>query len=261
MMLLETKTDNDPIKKNKLNLYSDQIMDKIIANTDIPSNSTVMFGDSMYSGQIYTSNDIIVSREHAVHNGLPIFETAECEKILREVYNIPVDQEIIYVTSNTDGSMNDKDTTSYKLAAYNSITKERLELNHCSDISNTVSIPLRLNNGLNLTLYNEMKELGIDILNPNDPAFNDKCVSYSDINGEDMSLSWRRENLYQQKMPICLGTDCTYTGINEFNYVTCNCTGLQSDSEFINDVTQIILGSLSDINIGIVTCTHVIPVC
>jgi hypothetical protein len=257
-MLLEMKTSNDTLKKQQLKTYKEEITDKIVASIDLPSNNTMVFGDSMYAGQIYSSNDITTSRDNAIANGLPVFNMTECEQILRKVYSLAENSTIIYVTSATDGLLNESNLTSYGITAYDWETKKRLELDNCEDVKNSVEVPLTDTTGLNMTLYNELKEQGIDLFNPNDPIFNDICISYTD-NSTDTTLNWRRQHLHPQKMPICVGINCTYQGINEFDYVKCDCTGMNSGSEVLNQISEILLESLSEINIVIVTCYKQIP--
>jgi hypothetical protein len=259
LMLLEAKTDNDPLKKEKLKSQLGEITDQIVANMDLPSGNTLLFGDGMFSGQIYTSDELSAAKDNAIANNLPIYNITECEKKLREVNNIPEDNSIIYVTSATDGAFDDQNSTSYKFIAYDSVTKKRLDLSECEDLKSRVELPLDTSQ-FNMTLYNELKEQGIDIFNPNDAIYNDRCISYTNNEtGSDTTLNWRRQFLLTQKVPICVGFNCTYQGVSEFNYLKCDCSGLNSGSGIVDSITQMLLDSLSEINIGIVACYKQIP--
>jgi hypothetical protein len=259
LMLLQAKTDGDSLNKEKMQQQLDEIIDKVVANSDLSRDDTLLFGDSLYSGQIYTSGSLTAARDNAMDNNLPIYNITECEKMLREMYNLSANDTIVYVTSATDGQLNDKNSTSYKIKAYDNVSKERLNLDYCEDIKNRVEIPLDTSQ-FNMTLYNELIEQGIDIFDPKEAIFNDRCISYTDnTTNSDTSLNWRREHLYSQKVPMCIGFNCTYDGVNEFNYLNCNCAGLNSDSAVLNSVSEILLSSLSEINIGIVTCYKQIP--
>jgi hypothetical protein len=258
-MMVETKSSNDPLQKQKLQLYSTEIMDKIVYNIDLTSNSTKLFGDSVFAGQIYKSSDFEQSLDMAIQNNLPIFNMTECEVQLKQKYNLNKDSEIIYVTSMTDRLMNIQNKTSYNILAYENKTKQKLDLTYCNKTS-TVEMPLTNTSMINLTLYKVMKEQGIDIFNPDDPIFNDICVSYNDNNNlMDTTLNWRRQNLYQQKRPMCIGFNCTYKSINEFNYIKCSCSELDSQSSIINTLSDVLMSTLSEINISIVTCYKQIP--
>jgi hypothetical protein len=248
-MLLEAKTNNDPGEIDKLKSDSEDLISKVVENSDL--NDTVVFGNSLYGGQIYTSDDEALSQENAIKNGLPIFDTKECEAILKAKYNLT--GSVIYVTSSTDSLLNTNNLDSYKILAYDSVSKQKLDLEYCDTATQQVHIPMTAE--VNLTLYNKMKEEGIDIFDPNDPIFNDRCASYVDeTTGKDTSLNWRRENLFQKQVPMCVGFNCTYVGINEFDYLTCNCTGFGSKSELVNQVLDSAIKTLSNFNIGIVRC-------
>jgi hypothetical protein len=259
LMLLEAKTTDDPLKKSQLRNYSDGIIDKVISSIDLSNKNSMVFGDDMYSGQIYSSDDEIY-REDAILNNLPIYNMTECESTLRGVYGLTENSTIIYITSVTNGLLNENNSTSYKITAYDGETMKKLSLTYCEDVSNSVEIPLSNTSELNLTLYNEMKEQGIDIFNPNDPIYNDICMSYIDNSTDsDTTITWRRKHLNPQKMPMCIGVNCTYQGINEFNYIKCDCTGINSGSSIVDGVAEVLMDSLSEINIGIVSCYRQIP--
>jgi hypothetical protein len=257
LMLLGKKTSTDPATKEKIKKYTEAITDKLAASADI-SNGSVLFGDNMYSGQVYMSGDDI--SKSAIANRLPIYNMTECEDKLRDAYNLPRNTTIIYITSATDGAFAETNSTAYGITAYASDTKEKLNLDYCEDVKNNVQLPLPENFDVNMTLYNELKEQGIDMFNPDDPVFHDICIPYTDNStNSDTTLNWRRQNLYSQKKPMCIGFNCTYQGINEFNYLKCECSGIDTGSNVIDMFAENLLDSLSGINIGIVTCYKQIP--
>jgi hypothetical protein len=96
LMLLDAKTNS--LDKENLQNQLDQITDKIVTDIDLPTNGTLLFGEDMYSGQIYTSESLIAARENAIDNNLSIFNVTECEKKLREMYNMGQNDTIMYVT-------------------------------------------------------------------------------------------------------------------------------------------------------------------
>src|SRR2546429_263672 len=88
LMLLEAKTNNDTKKIKQLKSTSEDITTKVVARTQLPANNTIVFGNSLYSGQIYTSNDTSLSIDNALKNHLPIYNMTECENKLTAVYNL-----------------------------------------------------------------------------------------------------------------------------------------------------------------------------
>jgi hypothetical protein len=240
---------------------TEAIIDKVVSFTNIPTNGTVVIGDSMFSGQLYTSGtNSTTIRENAVTNGLPIYDTAACDKVLKEFYNLTDNDEILYLTGGFNPSLNQEAVSTYKITAYDGQTKQKLNMDLCQNISQTVELPLNSNTTeFNLTQYNEMKEAGIDIFDPEDPFFTDRCATFNST-GDGTSLSWRRKNLYQKKQPMCIGFSCTFEGISAYNYIKCNCTGLKTDIEMFNKLVDTIISSISKLNVGIITCYTAIPV-
>jgi hypothetical protein len=258
LQLLADKSDNKILEKEKIKQYKNVVLNKVVANTVLPLNNTILFGDSMYSGQIFKSSDEFLSRENAIANNLPVINYSECEAKLKRTYNMTKTHEIIYMTSRTDFS-NNQNSSSYDIYAYDNISKKRLDLNYCENTTNIVELPLTATNGLNMTLYNEMKKQGVDIFNSDDPFFNDICFTYIDNNtNSDVSLSWRRSNIYMQKKPMCIGLNCTYNGINEINYISCNCTGLGTESDLIDSIVDLTLTSLSEFNLRVIYCYNLV---
>jgi hypothetical protein len=257
-MMIQTKTDDSQVEKDKLKLTSTTIIDKYVSSTGLSTNSTSqLYGGSMISGQLYLGIDKNVI-EAAKNNSLPVYNITQCDIELKNKYNIT---KILYSTNNINSILNKDNTSVYSIKAYDYQTKQKLDLSVCSNITQDIAIPIDRSLDLNLTYYKDMKDKGVDIYNRDDPVFNDRCMTVADpLTGKDTTLTWRRNNIYQQKQPMCIGVNCTYKGIDEFDYISCSCTGLQSDSEFINQVVDYLLVSISEINIGVVFCYMQIPV-
>jgi hypothetical protein len=260
LMFLQKYTNNTD--SAQLRLKTQAIIDKLVGFTKVPANGSLVFGDSMYSGQMYTSNsNSKATYENAVKNNLPIYDTKACDVLLRAYYNITDDDEILYVTNNFDQSLSSNGLNSYTLTAYDSGTRTKLDINLCQNISQSVEIPLSNQTGFNLTQINQLKDQGYNVFDQNDPLFTDRCSIYIDKStGMDTSLTWRRNHLYQQRKPMCIGINCTLQGVSENSYIKCNCTGLQSDSQVFNEIFDSIISSVSELNVGITVCYFTIPV-
>jgi hypothetical protein len=239
--------------KQKLSDFND----KTIKYTNITKNDSMILGDSKVTTHIYSGSDTI-NRETAVKNNLPIFNMTECEAALKSYYNITQDTDIIYVTNSYDSSLNSEDVNSYQIKAYNSQSKEQLDTSICNNIKQTVKMPISNITDFNLTHYNELKQQGIDIFDPKNRYLNDRCVTID--TEDDISLTQRRENYSQRKMPECFGLNCTYSGIDTDNYVECSCSGIQTDIEFINKPINFLLNSVTKLNIDLIGCVSAFPV-
>jgi hypothetical protein len=260
-LLLGNQIDSENgnrIESNILKLMADELLNKAVlyGNLNNATNSTII-GDKALSSHIYLSSSQQDSINVAIKDNFPVYNMTECEATLRKYYNITGD--IVYAANNYDGILNkDNNTNSYTISVYDYETKKKLDLDLCMDDQIEVQLPLTNTSDLNLTFYKEMKNKGIDIFNPDDAAFNDICF-IDTYNGTDTTINWRREHYLNQKIPMCVGVNCTYQGLTEDNYVTCKCSGLQGDSSLINTIVNYFLESLSDYNIWVIYCYKQIP--
>jgi hypothetical protein len=256
-MAISSKSKNS-VDKEMLKLKAEEINSKQLLYSDVKDNETLITGDEMFSSQLYKSSSALKGKQDAMKNGLPVYDTADCEAFLRGYYNMSDTSDILYMANKFDASMNADGTNSYKLSAYDSVTKSPLNLDLCSGTANTVQIPVDPKE-VNMTLYNAMKnKSNIDIYNENDPAFNDICYTYVNTDGKDTTLNWRRTNLLQEKLPMCIGFNCTYEGLNEFDYVQCNCTGFKSNVEIVNKFVDVAVKTLAELNLKVIYCYKVI---
>jgi hypothetical protein len=255
-MSLEVKSGNDPIQKQALKDKANDLSSMQALIAQVPGNDSLITGDKMFTSQIYTSDSDQI--KNAAKNGLAIYNLTQCEIVLREHYNLTEDTKILYVSNKFDGSLNENKTDSFMINAYDAVTRQKLDFDICKDIENSVQVPL--SSDVNMTLYNEMKSQGIDIFNSSDVLFTDRCSSYLDPKtGKDTSLNYRREKIYQQVKPVCIGVNCTYEGINDLSYVQCNCKGIKSNVEVFNSIVNLAIEDLSRVNLGIVLCYAIVP--
>jgi hypothetical protein len=256
-MMLSSRSSS-ALDKQMLKLKADDLNAKQIQYLTVPDNGTLITGDQMLSSQIYKGS--ANNKTAAINNNMPIYDTSQCEAVLRKYYNMSDTSEIIYIANKFDASMNVDNTNSYKIAAYDSVTRQPLNMDLCGDTSNTIEIPVDKNE-VNMAYINQLKNKSqIDAFNQSDPAFNDYCFTYIDPQtGRDTTVNWRRQNLLQTKLPMCIGFNCTYEGINEFDYVKCNCTGFQSNVEIVNKFVDVAVKTVAELNLKVIYCYKMIP--
>jgi hypothetical protein len=246
------KSNNNSIELKKLKLDANKLLDQLVSTVNLNNTEGMVFGDSMYSGQVFkiTNNDTFIA-ELATSNSLPLYNMTECDKLLKSYYNV---SDITYATSSLDGTVvHDTGNNLYNINAYDTATSAPLDLNYCNN-SLTVQLPLVDISEIDITKFNEMKKQGVDIFNPNDPAFNDRCNAHVDnITGLDTTVNWRKKNYLSHKVPVCVGHNCTYKAISEKNYITCDCQGLSSIGIF-NRMENVVTATIAQVNLGIVTC-------
>jgi hypothetical protein len=252
-MALENLNDYSQSEKDRLKIKAIQLNKKIVKSGNFTNGTNMVMGDSMFSTYVYTNSE--VSRENAITLAHPIFNSTDCEDFLIKAYNLTSPDEIVYITNKINSTLNTFDTDSYTYSAYDGITGEKLDLDLCNNLTYSVQMPISNKSEVNLTLYKELKDQGIDIFNPNDPAFTDRCFTHIDNQtGGDTTLNYRKQKYLQQNVPICMGINCTYKGISEFDYVECTCTGLVTDNELINTLVNTFMSAVSKFNIGVIFC-------
>jgi hypothetical protein len=256
-MMVETKTDDNPITKEQLKLKAVDLSHKLVEFGGDNYTTSIYSGDKMFSSLIFNASASNITEQAVMYNH-PIYNVTECQNILKKAYNITT---VIFATNNFDASLNKENTNQFTISAYDLKSKQSLDLDLCDNVTQTIKIPITNTTGLNLTLYKEMKKQGIDILNPNDPFYTDRCNRFTDNStSADTTLNWRRKTYLQGKMPLCVGLNCTYQGLDTGNYLSCQCQGMQSDAPIYYQLFNILTDSLSELNLGIIFCYKTIPV-
>jgi hypothetical protein len=88
-----------------------------------------------------------------------------------------------------------------------------------------VKIPIQQNSSIDISMYNEFKNQGINLYDSEDPIYTSRCITFKNkTNGYDTTLNSRRLNLYPNRSVIC-NANCTFQGFDENNYVQCDCSG------------------------------------
>jgi hypothetical protein len=238
--------------KNKMQ----SVLDQALKSVDL-TDATQIFGNTYMATQISRIDDtsLLAADKFALDNRLAIINTTDCISRLIAYYNTT---SIIIVKTDLDSSFNpfSNSTTSQSVNIdfYNSITREKLNKSICSDFD--IKLPLAAGSGINITEYNEViKTRGIDIYNPDDPAFTSRCVTDEDPDTSyDTTVNSRIRSLYKNKTMLCT-SGCKYVKIDSNNYVNCQCTGVtKTKSEFLNNICDWFLEGFSNININVVTC-------
>jgi hypothetical protein len=167
------------------------------------------------------------------------------------------------VKSDKDPSVSIKENTTsttskiVSISIYNSVTKAKLNTSLCDSIG--IKTPLKAN-ATDRQYYEAMRNQSIDIFDPNNPAFTDRCFQYIDNStGRDTTLNSRIQKYLQNNTIVCSsnsGTNCTYKGIDENGYVDCDCSGKVADDDISNDFINMLSTSYSSLNLDVVKCYH-----
>jgi hypothetical protein len=252
-----SEEDRDLMKKQISDIKNKTIQMVESIAIDPTLNKTI-FGNEYFSTQIIKSDNGDSAIKEALDNNLSIVNSTECLKKLRKYYNLSQDEQLAVIKTDSDPSLdignNNNTSTKVKIGIIDLETKQKLNYSIC-DTTISVEIPLKDNQVVNSTRYNEYKKDGIDIYNSTDPFFNSKCYSYS-MNGYDTTLNMRRNNIYSNTSITC-NQGCEYNGLNANNYVLCVCDpSTTSDHSVSNNFLQVVFESVSDINFDLVQCSN-----
>jgi hypothetical protein len=258
-MLLEVKTGkNDTNQLDYLKQIAKKFNNLLASKANVTNNGTTMTGERMFSSIIHSTNDTL-TREQSINNNFAYFNLTKCKAALVRFYNLTDTMDIMFITNNFNETLNQQGVNSYTISAYNAVTKEKLNIDLCQNITETIEIPISNITGLNITKYNILKQSGVDIFNPNDPIYNDRCLSFVDnsTSKSDTTVNWRKANLLSKQIPQCVGINCEYHGITADNNLNCTC-GIKTDIEILNTSVNIVLDYFSKLNIEIIMCPNAI---
>ena len=183
----------------------------------------------------------------------------ECEKILKNVYDIPDNYSLIMVKS--DSKTKDNSATNVLFELYHPITKTKLNMSFCNDVEIKIDIPIQLENNT-LDLYDSLLESGYNLFDSNDSFYNDICTVYTSINGTDMILSDRQNIIYSQSGNISLcQVGCSFRAYNKtIKTVQCDCnvqsTSVETNHDEIdkNELKQSFINTLLNSNFMVLKC-------
>ena len=183
----------------------------------------------------------------------------ECEKKLRDYYNISENSTLSVFQTETTSSNNKSLTNKLQYVVYDE-NNTLLNLSVCENQQIRINYAIKEHSEFNLTRYAHFEEKGIDILNNSDPFFNDICYSYSD-GDSDMILSDRISEIFQN-YSLC-DSGCEYEGLNSSSgTVSCSCpVSSDDDDDEDNESTNlktIFLSLFSDSTFGVIKCYNLV---
>jgi hypothetical protein len=238
-------------------------MTKAVQVLNLDPTSSALVGNNMYSTQFsYTNNKSLAdSIQDSLNNKLSYFSADKCFKTLKQHYNISDNQDLMI--SKTDlNSYTDLNnlkqplvSNSMQLKVYNPVSRAELNISLCYNDTFTIKVPIKSKDLLNLTMYKDLNQSGIDAYNPDSDAFNSPCFKYIDKSTDyDTTINFRRGNYFLNKSAVCNGSNCTYDTIDENDYVVCNCTNISEEDKIYSEFLNYFLSPLSTWNFYVVSC-------
>ena len=233
-------------------LTNNEMVESILNNTF--EDVTIDGYNSTY--QISTTKNQKLNIDN--NDGKSTIDLNECEEILKKSLNIS--DNISLILLKEDLKLNISSLTQVEYEVYDPLSKTKLDLNECKDITITINTPVELDEN-QLQLYKSLEDLGYNPYDPNDPFYNDFCTVYTTENGTDMILTDRKNDiLYQIPSPCEKG--CELKDINtQTQKAICECSPkniinstISTDNFEFNKLKDIILNIQNKINYKVLLC-------
>ena len=197
----ENQINNINRIKNAIEEHSiDYLLDNITNGGDdiIIEEANIKYQLSSSWNQNYKNNE-----------NLSNIRIGNCENILKEKYNISLDEPLIIF--KLDINMEGYKSPAIEYEIFNPRTKEKLNLKYCKDEQINISIPVKINEN-ELFLYNSKGEF-----------YNDICSTYTTKYNTDISLKDRQNEFLNKNMTLC-ESNCNYASYNyALKKVECKC--------------------------------------
>ena len=114
----------------------------------------------------------------------------------------------------------------YEIYLPNNNTK--LDLSVCSNSNITIYIPIELNEKTQ-KIYDSLKEQGYNLFDKNDKFYHDLCTPYKSIDGTDVILLDRKNDIYENNKLVCQ-KNCEFSDyLSDSKYLKCDCNITNED--------------------------------
>ena len=153
----------------------------------------------------YTKENIIIRTNNIIaqlskledqeneEQNLSNLNLGECEHKLKNAYKIPEDESLIIY--KTDIKLEGFSSTYVSFEVYDPFTLQLLNISICNDVEISINVPVELNHDIEV-LYQSLNESGYNLFDKNDSFYNDICAKYTTVNGTDILLSDRQNDIY-----------------------------------------------------------------
>ena len=221
-------------------------LDEILNNLLEGDKEDLIIKDSDITYQITTTDN----QNLKDYEDISVINLGDCEKRLRDAYDIDEDTPIIILKLDINKEGLSIPIVQYE--AYDSETKQYLNLSVCNDTKISIILPASIDE-------NEMYKY-----NSSNEYYNDICCTHTTESGTDIPISVRKSEFNNNNLSLC-EVDCELNGYDsETKKVSCECNVKESSekpSEIILNKKNLLNGFkdiTSSINIKIIKCYKVV---
>ena len=234
----------------------DEILDSYISNKL----------NSEYNGDNYALKVSTSASEKLLNfnnSKIPVIDLGDCEKNLKEFYNIPFDSSLIIIKLEEKSS--DIKSKNFQFDVFNPITYEKLDISICQNDTIDLYVPLLISEEKK-EKYDNILNQGYNPFDLNDKFYREICTPYSSENGTDVLLDEREEFVYSSVVneTIC-PENCDYSTYSLDNkYIKCECevnsTYITLDAKHISgeNIYLSFLSALKSSNYKVMICYNLV---
>ena len=222
----------DCVSKCPDNTYIDETNKKCF---DIPPKITISQIDDLILALpeqeiLFTQNGTVyvyesseegfnAAKDLAIENNLSYIDFEECINVLKNVWNIDKDQNLVIALVELNRTTQITNKLEYMIYKQNG---QKLDLSVCSNLNIRINYYITDVSNISLDLAKELEEKGVDIYNGKDDFFNNYCLNFTSKYNTDVILKDRR--LYYFKNVSYCELNCSYLHINiDEHRVECAC--------------------------------------
>ena len=168
---------------------------------------------------------------------ISIIDLGECEKKLREKYEIDKEHDLIIYKIDIQDL--EKSLTYVQYEVYHPKTFKKLNLDICNNVMINISIPAILDSET-ILLYQNLDNFGFNLFNSNDIFYSDICTKFTSINKTDLLLIDRKKDIFNRYANITICQEnCNLESYNHNSKrVSCFCNTQLNDSNIDLDIKQ-----------------------
>ena len=208
---------------NNTEIY-DVIRNQILSEYSPDNNkSQIIEGVDNIIYQITTEKneiELLKNGDLSDNYSLSIIDLGECESILKKEYGLNDDDTLIYLKKEKiSDKSSDKDI---EFEVYEPDNKTKLNLSLCYKTDINIYVKLEMSSETE-ALNEQLKELGYNMFDINDPFYQDICTPYQSSGKTDMILYDRIEDIYNNDDAQCQ-SNCQFSGyLFDSKYINCTC--------------------------------------
>ena len=210
--------------KNNSEIY-DILVNNILATYDGDNGKSIIIeGHNNTIFQVTNTKnelDLLMNGNISDDYNLSIIDLSECEKKLKEKYNIAEEDSLIFIKQEKVTDKESEKNIQYE--CFEPYNKTKLNLSICSGVNINIYVPLTLSEEIK-NMADQIKELGYNMFDINDKFYQDICSPYKSTVGSDILLSDRVDYIYNNEDSQCQG-NCEFTSYAlGSRYINCTCS-------------------------------------